>query len=57
MAIGSSAASSFPDAIVLGVNTGGLSFVRSLGRLGVSVTMLDSAPDRPGMRSRFGTPV
>jgi hypothetical protein len=35
------------------VNTGGLSFVRSLGRLGVSVTMLDSAPDRRNPRANL----
>jgi predicted ATP-grasp superfamily ATP-dependent carboligase len=40
---------------VLGVTTNGLSFVRSLGRRGIPVLMMDRLDQRPGMRSRFGT--
>lgn len=43
--------------MVLGATTNGLAFVRSLGRRGVPVWVLDSTRERPGMRSRFATPV
>ncbi len=42
---------------MLGVTTNGLSFVRSLGRRGIRVWMLDGSPGNPCMRSRCGTPV
>src|SRR5687767_2052839 len=43
-------------AIVMGVTTNGLAVVRSLGRRGIPVTMMEWQT-RPGMRSRFGTPL
>ncbi len=46
-----------PPAIILGVTTNGLSFVRSLGARGVPVWMLDEPRERPGMSTRFGTAV
>ncbi len=44
-----------PTAIVLGITTNGLSFVRSLGRRGTPVLMMDTPGGKPAMTSRFGT--
>lgn len=52
----SSGTHAFPPAVVLGVTTNGLSFVRSLGRRGIHVTMLETPAGHPGMTSRYGTP-
>jgi predicted ATP-grasp superfamily ATP-dependent carboligase len=38
----------------MGMTINGLSFVRSLGRRGIPVVMMESARDRTGMMSRFG---
>ena len=45
-----------PPAVVLGVTTNGLAFVRSLGRRGIQVTMLETPAGHPGMTSRYGSP-
>jgi D-aspartate ligase len=53
-ALSASGRTGLPPAVVLGVTTNGLSFVRSLARRGVSVVMMDVA-EQPGMRSRLGS--
>jgi hypothetical protein len=44
-----------PPAIVLGISTNGLAFVRSLARQRIAVLMMDERDGRPGMWSRHGT--
>ncbi|MDA3920412.1 MAG: hypothetical protein PF501_07005 [Salinisphaera sp.] len=44
-------------AVVVGAGINGLGVLRSLARAGVPVTLVDSSPNQPAMRSRFGRKV
>ncbi|MBN1826811.1 MAG: hypothetical protein JW958_11150 [Candidatus Eisenbacteria bacterium] len=43
-----------PAAIILGASPNGLSFVRSIGRRGVPVVVMEGPGDLPGLHSRYG---
>lgn len=41
-------------AIIVGAGINGLGVLRSLAHAGVPVVVVDSSPDAPAMRSRYG---